>query len=70
MKIENKRKNFCTPIVDIEFGEIFRHNGSIFIKTDEEDDNGWCCVDLVTGEISVFYNDEEVEILNGILIIE
>lgn len=70
MKIENKTKTFYTPIEDIEFGEIFRHDSSIFMKTDEEDDGGWLCVDLVTGEISVFYNNDAVEILNGTLTIE
>ena len=69
MKIENKTGRFTTNMEDVGFGELFRHGASIFIKTDEEDDSGWLCVDLETGEISVFYNDEAVEVVQGVLTI-
>lgn len=71
MKIENRLKENGVHVEDVFVGGIFRWNSAYFIKTEDENAvGGYVCVDLETGEMSIFYDDTMVQPLNATLVIE
>jgi hypothetical protein len=71
MKIENKLKENTVNIKDVFVGGTFRWNSIYFIKTEEENTvGGYVCVDLETGELSIFYDGTMVQPFSATLVIE
>ncbi len=69
LKIEDKRKSDCL-IYDIEEGGLFEYVGSIYIKSDERDDDGEIisiCLD--DGIVNRFNGGESVKPVNATLTI-
>lgn len=77
MKFINKRKNFNCPFEKVEFGEVFTpSDGNYFylrIEGDDckdEDENTVNAVDLSSGQLVYFRDNERVQVVDATLVVE
>ena len=60
MNIVFEGKDNCTSIRELSSGQAFDLDGTIYIRTEEEDDGDITCVNLQTGGVYTFWEETVV----------
>ena len=70
MVIVDKEQDSIMSFGEIEVGEVFRYNNSLYLKIDLHSRDGVNAYDFSEGELDYFHVDRMVQAVNATLTIE